>query len=71
MAAIAADAIVLAAPKLDCAQGREVLGILRNLDQVLRLAALWNFDLSLLPHARDVGLPGLAHAAYETVRPAQ
>ena len=68
---IAADAIVLAAPELDRSQGREVLGVLWNFDQLFRLHTIRDLNLALLPHARDVGLPGFAHASDEAVGAAE
>src|SRR5207245_921120 len=47
--------------------GGEVLSILPNFNHLLRLRTIWNLDLPLLPHPRDIGLPSFAHAAYETV----
>ena len=68
---IAADAIVFALAEFDRAQGGEVLRVVRNLDQVFRLRALGNRNFALLPHARNVRLPGLAHALDKAVRSAQ
>ena len=68
VSAVAADAVVLAAAKFNRAQCREVLRVLRDFDQILRFRPVGNLDLTLLPHARDVGLPGFAHSANETVR---
>ncbi len=41
----------------------EVLRIVGNLDEFLGRHAVGDFYLALLPHARDVGLPGFFHAA--------
>ena len=41
------------------------------LGTLLRLGFVGDLDLPLLPHARDIGLPGLAHAADERVRAAE
>ena len=67
MASIAADAVVLAAAELDCPHGGEILCIVRDFDQIFGFGAIWDCDLTLLPHARDVCLPGLAHTAYEAI----
>src|SRR5262249_43173184 len=67
VATIAADTIVFAAAEFDCSHRCEILRILWNLDQILGLASLGNRDLSLFPHARDIGLPCLSHAANEAV----
>ncbi len=48
--------------EFDRAQSREVLRVLRHLDQLFRLHPLRDLDLALLPHARNICLPCLAHA---------
>ena len=45
--------------------------VVGDLDQVFRLAAFGNLNLALFPHARNVGLPGLTHAADESVGAAE
>ena len=49
------------------AESGEVLCVFRDFNQVLRLRSLRDFNLPLLPHARDVGLPCLAHPLDEPV----
>src|SRR5262249_47614852 len=65
--AITSDTVFFRTPELDGAQSGEVLRVLRYLDQVFWLRAFRNGDLALLPHARNIGLPGFTHAANETV----
>ena len=54
--------------ELDRAQRREILRVVRNLDQVFRLHAFGKLDLALFPGAGNVLLPGFFHAANEAVR---
>src|SRR5690348_15279661 len=70
-APIAANTIVFTFPELNRTNGREILGVLRDLDQVFRFGTLWDFDFGLLPHAWNVRLPRFAHATNETVGAAQ
>src|SRR5580704_419793 len=71
IAAVATDAVVFAFAEFNSSERGEVLRILRDLDQVLRLRAIGDRDFALLPHARDVGLPRFAHALDEAVWPAE
>ena len=71
MTAVAAEAIFFTLAELYGAEGREVLRILRNLDQIFRLCTLGNLDLAVLPDAWNVGLPGFTHTANKAVRAAQ
>ena len=48
VAAIAADAVVFALAEFNRAQRGEILGVLRNFDQVFRLGALGNLQLCVL-----------------------
>ena len=57
--------------KLNRSKGCEVLRIFGNLDQIFRRRAFRDLHFALFPHARDVSLPGFAHAADEAVRAAQ
>ena len=61
----------LRAAELDRAERGEILRILRNLDQIFRLCAFGNRNLALLPHPRNVRLPGLAHPFDKAVRTAE
>ena len=71
IALVAADAVLLTAAELHGTQRGEVLGILRNLDQIFGFCTFWNRDFALLPHARNICLPRFAHAANEAVRAAE
>src|SRR4029077_409366 len=68
---IAADTVVLALAKLYRAQGSKVLGILRDFDQIIRLRAIRDHNLALLPHAGNVGLPRFPHATNKAIGPTQ
>src|ERR1700733_671487 len=57
--------------KFNRSQRCKVLSIVGYFDQLLRSRALRNLDLPFFPHAGDVGLPGLPHAADESIRSAQ
>ena len=70
-AEIAADLRLVLFAKLDRSQRGKVLRVLRYLDQLLRRRALRDLDFAFFPHAGNVGLPCLAHAADESVRSAQ
>ena len=67
IAKIATDAIVFCFAEFDGAEGREILSVLRNFDEVFRFGTSRDFNFALLPHAGDVGLPGFAHAANEGI----
>jgi hypothetical protein len=64
---VTAHAIFFALAEFNRTHGGEVLRVLRNFDQVFRLCTLGNCDLAFLPHARNIRLPGLAHAANKTI----
>ena len=57
--------------EFDRAKGGKVLRVFRNLDQLLRLHAFRNFDLTLLPHDRNIRLPRFTHSLDEAVGAAQ
>ncbi len=54
---ITADLRLFILAELDRAEGGEVLGVFGNLDQLLGLHTIRDFDLAFLPHAGNVGLP--------------
>ena len=70
-AQISADLRLFILAEFDRAQSGKILRIFRNLDQLLGLHALRNFDLALLPHARNIRLPRLTHSLDEAVGAAQ
>ena len=70
-AVVAADAILLALAEFDRPESGEILRVLRHLDQLFRLRSRRDFHLALFPHARDVGLPRLAHSADEGIGAAE
>ena len=71
VATVAANAIFFALAEFNRAHRGEILRVLRDFDQFLGLCALGNCDFALLPHARNVGLPGFAHAAHKAVGAAE
>src|SRR4029077_18984819 len=71
VALVTATAIVFALAKLNRTQGPKVLRVIRDFNQVFGLRAIGNSDFALLPHARNVCLPGLAHPFDEAVRSTQ
>src|SRR6185503_6449167 len=71
VAAVAANAIVLGAAELNGPESSKVLCILGDLDQLLRFSTIRDLDLALLPHARNIRLPRLSHAANKAVGAAQ
>src|SRR5438552_9568287 len=71
VALVATDAIVFAFAEFNRAQGSEVLRVVRNLDQILRLRSVGDCNLALPPHAWNVRLPCLAHALDKAIRPTE
>ena len=67
VALVASDGVFLALTEFNGAQGGEVLRVLRNLNKILRLCAVGDANLTLLPHAGNVRLPGFPHPANKTV----
>jgi hypothetical protein len=64
------DRRALAASVLDRADRAEVLGVLRQRDQLLEWPVR-QLEAALFPERRDVGAPGLDHSAHEGIRPAE
>src|SRR5215831_2006925 len=71
MSAITADTLLFGSAKFDRPEGSKILSVFRYFDQLFGLCALRNLYLALLPHARNVGLPSLAHAADKAIGPTQ
>ena len=71
VALVDADLRVFIDPVADAAEGGKILGIIGYFDEVLRIDALGQRVIALLPHFRDVVLPAIAHACDVGVRPAQ
>src|ERR1700723_3702938 len=70
-AEIAAHPRLFLFSEFDRSQRCKVLRIVGYFDQLFRSCSLWNLDLPFFPHAGDVGLPGLLHAANKPVWSAQ